>query len=250
MGQTLYGFIMLHRKMLDWEWYDDVNTKTVFLHLLLTANFEDKEWHGITVPRGAAITSIDSLSKKLGLSTMQVRTALKHLKSTNEITIKSTTKFSIITVSKYNEYQQSTNTTAIREQADIKQPANNQQHRNNVNKVNKDNNVNKVLAELPAIDGVYYVYEDLYNVLTDTYKQTDINESISNLKAYLTAHPEKQRKIRNTRSYVEMWVRGDAERNKCRKENNREYTATYDLEEYERASEEYMDRMMTESLCD
>ena len=43
------GFIKLHRKIIDWEWYDDINTKTLFIHILLMANFEDKKWHGETV---------------------------------------------------------------------------------------------------------------------------------------------------------------------------------------------------------
>lgn len=39
------GYIKIHRKMLDWEWYDDIPTKTLFLHLLLTANWKDSKWH-------------------------------------------------------------------------------------------------------------------------------------------------------------------------------------------------------------
>ena len=33
------GFINLHRKILDWEWYDDINVFRVFTHLLLTVNW-------------------------------------------------------------------------------------------------------------------------------------------------------------------------------------------------------------------
>ena len=40
------GWIKLHRQILDWEWYDDINVKVLFLHLLLTANYEDKKWQG------------------------------------------------------------------------------------------------------------------------------------------------------------------------------------------------------------
>ena len=43
------GWIKLHRKFLKWEWYSDINTKSLFLHLLLTANHKDKQWQGITV---------------------------------------------------------------------------------------------------------------------------------------------------------------------------------------------------------
>ena len=37
------GFIKLYRSMLQWEWYDDVNVKVLFLHLLLKANYEEKK---------------------------------------------------------------------------------------------------------------------------------------------------------------------------------------------------------------
>ena len=42
------GYIKLYRSLLSWEWYDDINTKTVFLHLLLTVSIEESKWHGIT----------------------------------------------------------------------------------------------------------------------------------------------------------------------------------------------------------
>lgn len=39
------------------------------------------------------------------MSEQEMRTSLEHLKSTNEITIKSTNRFSVITVCKWEEYQ-------------------------------------------------------------------------------------------------------------------------------------------------
>ena len=61
---------------------------------------------GETIPRGSFVTSLDSLAKELGLSVQEIRTALKHLISTGELTSKSTNKYSIITVVNYEMYQQ------------------------------------------------------------------------------------------------------------------------------------------------
>lgn len=36
------GFIVLSKKMLKWGWYQDNNTKVLFIHLLLIANWEEK----------------------------------------------------------------------------------------------------------------------------------------------------------------------------------------------------------------
>jgi len=99
------GWICLHRKLLDWEWYSDSNTMRLFVHCLLKANYEEKTWRGVKLKRGQFITSRDSLSKELGLSVMQIRTAINKLKSTNDITIKTSTKNTIITVSNYELYQ-------------------------------------------------------------------------------------------------------------------------------------------------
>ena len=46
------GWLKLHRKISEWEWYTDGNTFRLFLHLLLNANFEDKKWKGITIKKG------------------------------------------------------------------------------------------------------------------------------------------------------------------------------------------------------
>ena len=102
------GWIKLHRKFIKWEWYDDINTKVLFLHLLLTANHEQKQWHGVTINRGQVLVGRKKLSKNIGLSEQQTRTSINKLKSTNEITTKSTNKYTIITIVNWDEYQKQT----------------------------------------------------------------------------------------------------------------------------------------------
>jgi DNA replication protein DnaD len=111
------GWLLLHRRMTEWGWYKDTNTKAVWLHILLTANFEDKEWHGIPVKRGQLITSIAHLSRDLGISAQSVRTAIKHLKSTKELTISTTATYTLISINKYEDYQQPTNSPTNSQQS-------------------------------------------------------------------------------------------------------------------------------------
>lgn len=99
------GWIKIHRKILNWEWYNDNNTKILFLHLLLTANHKDNKWQGQTIKRGQKLTSLNHLAKETNLSVRQTRSALERLKSTNEIAIKTTNRYTLITVEKYNDYQ-------------------------------------------------------------------------------------------------------------------------------------------------
>lgn len=100
------GFIALHRKLIDWEWYSDINTTRLFIHLLLTVNWEDKKWHGLIIKRGQIITSLPHLSEQTGLSIQNIRTSISNLKSTGELTDKVTNKFRLISIVKYDDYQQ------------------------------------------------------------------------------------------------------------------------------------------------
>lgn len=99
------GFIKMHRKMVDWEWYKDPNTFRVFIHLLLSASYKDTEFRGYQIKPGQVVCGRKQLAEELGLSESAIRTSLNHLKSTNEIAIKSTNKFSIITIKKWRKYQ-------------------------------------------------------------------------------------------------------------------------------------------------
>lgn len=99
------GWICLHRKLREWEWYSDRNTCAVFFELLLTANFKPSRYMGIDIPIGSTVTGRETLAKTLGLSEQNVRTALIHLKSTNELTIKNYSKFSVISIVNWIKYQ-------------------------------------------------------------------------------------------------------------------------------------------------
>ena len=99
------GWIKIHRKMVGWEWYSNPTTFCVWMHLLIEANHEPTKWHGLTIDAGQLVTTVKQLTKSTGLSVQQVRTALSNIQSTNEITIKATNKFSIITICKYVQYQ-------------------------------------------------------------------------------------------------------------------------------------------------
>ena len=99
------GFIVLSKKMLKWGWYQDNNTKVLFIHLLLIANWEEKKWQEIKIKRGQVVTSINHLAQQTNLTVQQVRTSLNKLISTNEITKTSTNKYTLITIKNYKKYQ-------------------------------------------------------------------------------------------------------------------------------------------------
>jgi len=99
------GYIKLHRSLLDWEWYDDISTARVFIHLLLTANIADAKWHGTTIKRGARVISFRKLAEETNLSVKQVRTAINHLKRTQEVAHLPMGEFSVISIKNYEKFQ-------------------------------------------------------------------------------------------------------------------------------------------------
>lgn len=132
-------WISIHRKFKEWQWYKNINVKTLFLHLLLKANFKDKYWKEILVKRGQLITSIEHLAEETGLTVQQTRTALSKLKSTHEITIKATSKYTLITIEKYDFYQNNNKnvTSTLTNNVTNNQQTNNKQITTN----NNDNNI-------------------------------------------------------------------------------------------------------------
>ena len=68
------GWVNLHRKILGWEWYSDINTCRLFIHMLLKANWQEGKFRGTTVPRGSFISSLDKLSEETKLTKREIRT--------------------------------------------------------------------------------------------------------------------------------------------------------------------------------
>ena len=101
------GWICLHRKMQNWEWFkSNSDIFKVFVYLVFNANTGDKKWQAkYDVKRGQLITSLSTICSDTGLTIRAVRTVLSHLEKTGEISIKATNKNSIITICNYDAYQ-------------------------------------------------------------------------------------------------------------------------------------------------
>lgn len=137
------GWVVLHRKFLEWEWYDDTNTKILFLHIILKANWKDKKWRGIVIKRGSFVTSLAKLSKETGLGVQQVRTSISKLELTHEITYQPTSQYTLLILNNYDKYQDKpTHEITSDQQASNKRVT-------TTNKDNKDNKDNKSIGDKP-----------------------------------------------------------------------------------------------------
>ena len=204
--QELNGYIKLYRKLIRWGWYQDNVVKSLFLHCLLMASFKDFDWMGKKLKAGQFVTSLKHLAEDLGFSVQQIRTALKKLESTSEITSKSTNKFTIITVNNWGNYQGdefesntvSNNPITNEQQTNNKQITNEQQHRKNVKNVKKNKNSiitrTRVTPTLLSISS--FIDEKGFNV--DAEKFFNHYEE----KGWLT---EDGKPITNWKKLVEVW---------------------------------------------
>ena len=135
-------FIKLDRGIQRWRWYTNANTFRVFLHILMNANIAPCGFEGITINRGEMATSYNKIARTLKLTDRQVRIAMEHLKETGEVSIKRYSKFQVITVVNYNQYQDNTSgKTSIKRQSDVNQTSiKRQQYKNNKNNKKEKNN--------------------------------------------------------------------------------------------------------------
>lgn len=174
------GFIKLFRQILDWEWYDDLPTCRLFIHLLLKANYAERNWHGQTIERGSCITSYATLASETGLSQEQIKRALKNLTKTGEIKRVATNKNTVICVVKYADFQgfgfEYNEQATSKEQAENKQKTNEQQTNNKQttttkeikNKRNKESkNIYTSLPEDKNITAIVETVIQMLNVETD-----------------------------------------------------------------------------------
>lgn len=166
-------FIQIHRKILEWEWYNDVNVKVLFLHILFTANYTEKKWRWITILPWQLLTWRKSLSQDTWLSESQVRTALDKLVSTWEIAIQSTNEYSILTLNNWESYNQ-----PIASKIANESPTNSQRiaTTNNINKDKKDkkiysieNNTKIITEHLEKLDNRTTRYK-FYKSMLDNIK--------------------------------------------------------------------------------
>ena len=238
-GQSNSGFIKLHRNILNWEWYDDINTARLFIHLLLTVNYRDQTWHGIEIKRGSRVTSYRTLSEETKLSVQEIRTSLNHLISTQCVTRSAASKFTVISVLNYDYYQESTRfLTRSQQDANKVLTSSQQQIKNNKNIKNKKNirSEGEASPKSPSSPNTYGRYK---NVLLSHEEMEqlqgefpDWEQRVERLSEYMA---QSGRTYQNHLATIRAWARQDREEQaqKAEAEKSKERSQSYDIEEFE-----------------
>lgn len=219
------GYVKIHRKILEWGWYKDINTFRLFIHMLLKANWKEGNFKGTTVPRGSFVSSYPHLAEECSLTINELRTAIKHLKSTGEVTVSTNNKYSMFTVNNYYKYQddnsqadsQSTGSahsinsllTTIKEKKEGKNIYN--------NIITKDDNIICPEPEksTPNPSGIQLVLNDktFYDVPIDkialwreTYPAVNIEQELQKMRAWLDSNPTRRKTRRGIERFINNWL--------------------------------------------
>ena len=99
------GWVKIYRSMLYWEWSDVPEMVALWVRLIIRAAHDDQQWHGQTIGRGQLVTTLDKLAAETGITVRQLRTCLDRLKDSEQIVTQTTNKNTIITLCKYDSYQ-------------------------------------------------------------------------------------------------------------------------------------------------
>lgn len=169
------GWIQLHRKLIDNPVFKNHKLLQTFLYCLLKASHSEREiLVGDSIVRvlpGQLVTGRKAISMATGLTEQNIRTALSKLETLSILTINPTSKYSIISISNWNQYQQTN------QQVTSCQPTSNQQVTTNNNYNNYNNGKKKDMSTHEASTEPKVPYEkikDLYHELLPNHPRVNV----------------------------------------------------------------------------
>lgn len=173
-------------------------------------NWTDKKWKGQEIKRGSIVSSYEKLATETGLSVMQVRTAIKKLRSTGEITSKSSNKNTVFIVNNYDLYQvgnkQNNEPVTSKEQTDNIQITTTKESK----EVKKEKNNNIKRFTPPTYEQVSTYCKERKNTV-DAERFLDFYES----KGWMVG----KNKMKDWKAAVRNWERSSKQETKPAKQN-------------------------------
>lgn len=222
------GYIKLNRALKNWRYAAKPNYVALWVHLLLKANHKDKEWNDIVVHRGELVTSLESLSKDTGISKQTIRTIISKLDG-QEITYKSTNKYTLISIVKYDEYQSNgveTNTQTNNQLTNNQQTTNKQLTTNkNIKNEKNDKNINNIYvcpelsheSSAPTEQPKYKIplkekntYHPIFQSDLDHYQEyyptLNVEQQIRSMVMWSESNPSNRKTKSGIKAFITRWL--------------------------------------------
>lgn len=265
------GWIKLYRQSVENGWLQNHKLWAFWSYCLLKASHKKSTimvgFQRVDLEPGQFIFGRKKASFDLKLSEQEVRTCLKHLENYENITIKSTNKYTLVTLNKWEQFQGEdiADNQQINQHVTSSQPTSNQQVTTNKNDKNYKNekkeeivlsdskesapspNVSKAEKLKAEIDGMILAlgcaWSDNLEYYRTKYPGRDMVLAIESMKEWIRANPAKAKKRTDWSLFVQNWLRREKPDFSIKPPSQRQYTpTTAELIESEKNHEAEMEK--------
>lgn len=221
------GFIKIDRQILEWRYHDCYYAFTIWMHVLLLANWTDGYFKGRKVKRGELITSINNLMLVTGIkSDNTIRKWLKIFENEKMITLKSTNKYTHISIVNYDKFQDVGETLAelnaqqsaeqgayqtAEQSADNIRIIKNKEEKEYINTCSEQtSSAFEQATELPPLilkDGTrFHISENHFKEFSDAYPNVDVKDQIFKMSQWLKTNPTKRKTKNGIMRFINSWI--------------------------------------------
>jgi hypothetical protein len=178
------GYIKTWRKVLDSGWLKNHKLWVFWSWCLLKASYKEYDimvgLQQVHLLPGQFIFGRKKASEETGLTEQEVRTAIDSLRKRQNITIKTTNKFSIVSIANWDIYQDD----EVKNNQQINQPLTNKEPTTNQQLTTNNNNKNIKKEKNKYLDAVFLTKEE-YQKLITKYTETKTIQAIEILNNYI-----------------------------------------------------------------
>lgn len=213
------GWIKLHRELMEKAiWLDSTpEQKTILMTLLMMANHKEKEWEWkgekYKAESGQFVTSLDGIANKCGkgITTQNVRTALKRFEKYDFLTNQSTNRNRLITIVNWHVYQQEEDKAnkQTNKQLTSNQQATNKQLTTNKNDKNNNNEKNSASRSKLKFETLHLnLAEDFFNEILKNnleHKKPNLESWANDIRLMMERDGRTEEQIK----YLMKWVQQD-----------------------------------------
>lgn len=222
------GFIKIDRQILEWRYHDCYYAFTIWMHILLLANWTDGYFKGKPIKRGELVTSINNLMLVTGIkSDNTIRKWLKVFESEDMISLKSTNKYTHINIVNYDKFQDVGETLAeLNAQQTAYQSAYQSAQRSADNiriirNIRSKEDINTTCPEqtsfapepvmdLPPLilkDGSrFHISQNHFNEFMNAYPGVDVRDQILKMSQWLKTNPTKRKTKNGIMRFINSWI--------------------------------------------
>lgn len=206
------GWVKLHRKLLKSEVFRNEKLLKVWVWCLLKATHQEYEQlvglQVVPLAKGQFIYGRKSASKELDINESTIRKYMKTLELMGCISVKSTNKYSVVTVEKWTLYQcdegESYQQSANKVPTECQQSTTNKNKKNN--KEHKEDTAPAVIEILTNTGELYGVIQDDVDMWANCYPAVDVLQELRNMKAWSLSNPTKRKTAEDMKRFINGWL--------------------------------------------